>query len=76
MESNNEYVVLTKNKLDDLSTLLIERLPSPTIFGIELKSESMSTSCETLRAELLAFSKVILQSASLRASTSFTPSPT
>lgn len=38
------YIVFTKNKLADLSILLIVRLPSRTILGIDAKLESRSTS--------------------------------
>lgn len=38
------YIVFTKNKLADLCILLIVRLPSSTILGIEAKLESNNTS--------------------------------
>ena len=45
-----EYIVFDKNNDADLSRLLIVRLPSATIFGIDAKFESRSTSCDTFLA--------------------------
>ena len=55
--------------------LFTTRRPSATTDGILEKSESKSTSCATLEAASLPEAIATLQSASLSASTSFTPSP-
>ena len=56
--------------------LFIVFLPSSTILGIEVKSEFNNTKSDTLYAAELPQARAILQSDSLRANTSFTPSPT
>ena len=55
--------------------LLITRLPSATIFGIELKLLSIKTRLETFLAASLPDATEIAQSASFSARISFTPSP-
>ena len=69
------YIVFTKNNVADLCILFIVLLPSSTILGIDLKSESINTNCDTFLAASLPFTTDILQSAFFNASTSFTPSP-
>lgn len=70
-----EYIVLIKNRDADLFRLFIERLPSATTFGSDEKSESNSTNCDIFLVASAPFEIAILQSDSLRAGTSLTPSP-
>ena len=70
-----EYTVLVKKSAAERCKLLIERLPSDTTSGKCEKSLSAKTSSETLRAAAEPEDIATEQSASLRASTSFTPSP-
>ena len=51
------------------------RLPSATTFGIDAKLEFSNTSCDTFLAASLPEAIATLQSASLSARTSLTPSP-
>ena len=74
-DSKNENIFFTKNSPADLWMLLTTRLPSSTTFGIFEKSLSKSTTCETWHAASLPEDIATLQSASLSARTSFTPSP-
>ena len=60
---------------DEFLMLFITRLPSATIFGIELKLLSIKTRWLTFLAASLPEATDIAQSASFRASMSFTPSP-
>jgi len=55
--------------------LLITFLPSITTFGIDAKFESNKTKLDTFLVTSLPDAMAMLQSASLSASTSFTPSP-
>ncbi|UKI38086.1 MAG: hypothetical protein L6V93_08895 [Clostridiales bacterium] len=71
----NEKIFFTKNSAAVRSILFITRLPSFTTLGSAPKSEFNSTSCDTCDATSLPDAIAILQSASLSARTSFTPSP-
>ena len=68
-------MVLTKKREADRSILLMTRRPSMTTEGRAAKSEFKSTNWETWQAASLPAAMAMLQSASLRASTSLTPSP-
>ena len=74
-DSRKEKMVLTRNSTAVRVILLMTRRPSMTTLGREEKLESSSTSWEICRAASLPEAMAILQSASLRASTSLTPSP-
>ena len=74
-DTKNEKIFFTKNREADRSMLLITRLPSRTIWGRASKLESSSTIWETCWAASLPAAMATEQSASLRASTSLTPSP-
>ena len=72
---NVAYSVFVMKRLADRSILFIVLLPSNTILGIDLKSESRSTNCATFLAASDPSFTAIAQSACLSAQTSFTPSP-
>lgn len=59
----------------ELQVKHVERRPSATTFGMLAKSLSTSTSCATLRAASEHAAMATLQSATLSASVSLTPSP-
>ena len=73
--STTEYMVFVRYNAADRWILLIVRLPSATIAGMDPKSESISTSWDTFLAASLPDCMAILQSASFNAITSLTPSP-
>ena len=65
----------TRNRLADRWILLTTRLPSNTTDGIHAKLDSNNTTCAAWHAASLPDAIATLQSASLSASTSLTPSP-
>ena len=67
--------VFTRNSDAERCRLLMERRPSATTLGMLAKSLSTSTSWATLRAASEPAAMATEQSACLRASVSFTPSP-
>ena len=69
------YSVFTRKRDADLSKLFMVRLPSATALGKHAKLLSKSTSWLTFFAASLPAAMAIEQSDSLKASTSFTPSP-
>ena len=71
----NEKIFFTRKRLAERSMLLTTRLPSSTTDGIFEKSDSRSTTCAACAAASLPDAIAILQSASLSARTSLTPSP-
>ena len=68
-------MVFVRNSVPLLWRLFTDRLPSATTNGIDAKLLSKSTKLDTLLAASLPDCMAIEQSASLSASTSFTPSP-
>ena len=73
--SSSEKIFLTRNSEAERWMLLMTRRPSSTTAGNAAKSESSSTSCATWLAACAPDAMAMPQSASLRASTSLTPSP-
>ena len=73
--NKNEKIFFTRNKLAERWILLTTLLPSSTTSGIHEKSDYRSTSCDACAAASLPEAIAILQSASFKARTSFTPSP-
>ena len=70
-----EKRVLVRNSAAERCRLLMERRPSATTAGMAAKSFSTNTISATLRAASEPAAMATEQSASLSASTSFTPSP-
>ncbi len=73
--SSAAYTVLVRNRLATRSTLAMTRRPSPNTGGRLPKSESSSTTGATARLTGAPDPMATPRSASLRASTSLTPSP-
>ena len=70
-----EKMFFTRKSEAERSILLMTRRPSATTEGIAAKFDSSSTMCETWQAASEPEAIATEQSASLRARTSFTPSP-
>ena len=75
MAREKEKMFFTRNRVAERSMLFITRRPSATTLGMEAKLFSSSTMWLTWLAASLPEAMATEQSASLRASTSFTPSP-
>ena len=75
IDSNIEYIVFMKNILAVFVRLFTTLLPSINMSFNTLKSGFSNTICDTCFAASFASGNVMLQSASLSAITSFTPSP-
>ena len=75
MARMKEKMFFTRNSVAERSMLLMTRRPSATTLGMEAKLESSSTMWLTWLAASLPEAMAMEQSASLSASTSFTPSP-
>ncbi|CKR92727.1 Uncharacterised protein [Mycobacterium tuberculosis] len=73
--SNTEYTVLVRNRLATRSILPMTRRPSPTTWGSVANRLFSNTICATAREAGLPEPIATPISASLRASTSLTPSP-
>ena len=70
-----EKMFFTRKSAAERSMLFMTRLPSATTDGMAAKFDSSSTMCETWLAASEPEAMAMEQSASLSASTSFTPSP-
>ena len=75
MARMKEKMFFTRKSVAERSMLLITRRPSATTDGMAAKLDSSSTMCETWLAASEPEAMAMEQSASLRASTSLTPSP-